>query len=92
MEEAVDPLIQVAGELALLGVKAFMFQEGDDPKTRRAFEEIARVTGGAYGAFNSGAASRLAALLQAAASYAAGGRAALEALARESAEARPLLQ
>ena len=31
-----------------------MFQEGDDPAARRAFQEIARVTGGAYGAFNAG--------------------------------------
>ena len=37
-----------AGELALVGVKAFMFQEGDDPAARRAFQEIARLTGGAY--------------------------------------------
>ncbi len=92
MEEAVDPIVAAAGELALLGVKAFMFQEGDDPKARRAFQEVARVTGGAYGAFDQGAAARLATLLRAAASYAAGGRAALEALAREAPEARPLLQ
>ena len=48
MEEAIDPLLAIAGELALVGVKAFMFQEGDDPAARRAFKEIARLTGGAY--------------------------------------------
>ena len=92
MEESVDPLIQTAGELALLGVKAFMFLEGDDPNARRAFQEIARVTGGAFGSFDAGAASRLAALLKAAASYAAGGRGALEAFAKQTPEARLLLQ
>ena len=74
-----------AGELALVGVKAFMFQEGDDPAAQRAFKEIARVTGGAYGAFNAGSAARLEALLKAAACYAAGGRAALEAAGARSA-------
>ena len=64
MEERVDPLLATAAELALVGVKAFMFQEGDDPAARRAFKEIARLTGGAYEAFNAGAAARLEALLQ----------------------------
>jgi len=91
MEENVDEVVSVAGDLALAGLKAFMFQEGDDPKARRAFQEIARVTDGAYGAFDAGSAARLEALLRAAASYAAGGRSALEALARRDPEARPLL-
>ena len=81
-----------AGELALVGVKAFMFQEGDDPAAERAFQEIARLTGGAYGAFDAGSAARLEALLRAAAAYAAGGREALEALARDDSQARPLLE
>ena len=91
MEEAPESLFAVAGELALAGVKAFMFQEGDDRRARTAFQEIARVTGGAYGAFNAGSAARLATLLRAAAAYAAGGRSALEALASKEADARPLL-
>jgi hypothetical protein len=92
MEEGVDPLMRLAGELALCGVKAFMFQEGDDPAARRAFQEIARLTGGAYSAFDAGAAARLEALLRAAATYAAGGRAALETQAIGDAHARALLQ
>jgi len=91
MEENADTLCGLAGELALLNVKAFAFQEGDDPRARSAFQEIARLTGGAYGAFDAGAAARLAALLRAAAAYAAGGRSALEALAAREPEARPLL-
>jgi hypothetical protein len=91
MEENFEEVLGAAGELALAGVKAFMFQEGDDPNVRRAFQEIARLTGGAYGAFDSGSASRLATLLRAAAAYATGGRQALEALSAREADARQLL-
>jgi hypothetical protein len=82
MEENPDALAALAGELALRGVKAFMFQEGHDPAARRTFNEIARLTGGAYSAFDAGASDRLASLLRAAAAYAAGG---YVALAREAA-------
>ena len=41
-----------AGELGLLGVPAFMFQEGDDPVAEQAFREIARLTRGAYCRFD----------------------------------------
>ena len=91
MEESLDELLGVAGELALAGVKAFLFQEGDERRARVAFQEIARLTGGAYSAFDAGSAARLATLLRAAAAYAAGGRMGLEALAAKEAEARPLL-
>ena len=84
MEENIDELCGAAGELALLGVKAFMFHEGSDAKAARAFREIARITGGAYAAFDASAADRLAALLGAAAAYAAGGRGGLEAFATAS--------
>ena len=92
MEENLDSLLAVAGELALAGVKAFMFQEGDDPEAARAFQEIARLTGGAYGAFDASAAHRLEGLLRAAAAYAAGGRAGLEAQALKEDAARLLLR
>ncbi len=91
MEESPDALAALAGELALLGVKSFMFQEGHDPAARASFSEIARLTGGAYGAFDAGSSSRLAALLRAAAAYAAGGHAALVREAANDAEARLLL-
>ena len=83
MEENVDALCGLAGELGLLGVKAFMFHEGADPAAARAFREIARLTGGAYAAFDQSAAQRLASLLAAAAAYASGGSRALEAMALE---------
>jgi hypothetical protein len=92
MEENIDALLAIAGELTLVGVKAFMFQEGDDPDASRAFREIARLTGGAYGAFDASAAHRLEALLRAAAAYAAGGRAGLEAQALKEDAARLLLR
>ncbi|MGE3145104.1 MAG: VWA domain-containing protein [Pseudorhodoplanes sp.] len=80
MEEAVDDLCAAAGELGLLGIPAFMFQEGDDAVAERAFREIARLSRGAYCKFAPNAAHELAELLRAAAAYAAGGRKALTAL------------
>jgi hypothetical protein len=77
MEEKLDDLCHAAGELGLLGVPAFMFQEGFDPITEQAFREIARLTRGAYCRFDPGAAHQLAELLRAAAAYAAGGMRAL---------------
>ncbi len=77
LEERIDPLCATAGELALLGVKAFMFHEGQDPTAARGFKEIARLTNGAYASFDASAPQRLAALLGAAAVYAAGGHTAL---------------
>jgi hypothetical protein len=91
-EEAAEAAYAAAGELALAGVKAFMFQEVENPIAARAFAEIARLTGGVYSAFDAGAAHRLEALLRAAAAYAAGGRDALELQAHNSEAARLLLR
>src|ERR1043166_6038415 len=77
MEESVDELCTKAGELGLLKVPAFMFQEGGDADAERAFREIARLTGGAWWRFDPGAAAQLRELRPAAACYAAGGREAL---------------
>ena len=77
MEEPIDELCAKAGELGLLKVPVFMFQEGHDPVAERAFREIARLTGGAWCRFDPGAAAQLRELLRAVAAYAAGGREAL---------------
>lgn len=77
MEENIDQLCQQAGEIGLLGVRMFMFQEGNDTIAQNAFREIARLTGGAYSRFDSGSADHLRELLSAVAVYATGGRAAL---------------
>jgi hypothetical protein len=82
MEEDIDNLANLAGELGLLGVPAFMFQEGHDTAAERAFREIARLTKGAYCRFDAGSADQLRELLRAVAAYAAGGRKALEGSAR----------
>ena len=92
MEESVDALCAAAGELGLLGIKGFLFQEGHDPVAEGAFREMARLTGGAYARFSAGAADALRDLLRAAAAYAAGGRPALERIAKAGGEdARRLL-
>ena len=82
MEEAVDDLCAKAGELGLLKVPVFMFQEGHDAVAEQAFREIARLTGGAWCRFDPGAAAQLRELLRAAAAYAAGGREALLRLSK----------
>jgi hypothetical protein len=84
MEEDVDELCQRAGELGLLGVPMFVFQEGREPKAELAFKEIARLTGGAYCRFDAGSAGQLRELLAAVAVYATGGRKALEDLGAEA--------
>jgi hypothetical protein len=93
MEENVDELCRRAGELGLLKVPVFMFQEGDDPTAEQAFREIARLSGGAWCRFDPGAAAQLRELLRAVAAYAAGGREALKRLStRETSAARLLAQ
>lgn len=77
MEEDVDELCQLAGELGLLGVPAFIFHEGYEPIAERAFKQIARLTRGAYCHFDASSAQQLRDLLSAVAVYAAGGRRAL---------------
>lgn len=84
MEESVDSLCQAAGELGLLNVPVFMFQEGNDPVAENAYREIARLSRGAYGRFDAGSAHQLGELLRAVAAYAAGGIKALAELKRSS--------
>jgi hypothetical protein len=91
MEENVDDLCVKAGELGLLKVPAFMFQEGRDPVAENAFKEIARLTGGAWCRFDPGAAAQLRELLRAAAAFAAGGREALLRLSKSGGGAAKLL-
>jgi hypothetical protein len=83
LEEDIDKLGAVAGELGLLGVPAFLFQEGGDAIADFAFGQIARLTGGAHCRFDAGSAKMLRELLSAVAVFAAGGRKALENHARE---------
>ena len=90
MEERPGELCDAA---AGLKVPVFLFQEGDDDEVKRVFERIARLTKGAHGCFDTGAASQLRALLRSVAAYAAGGILALENLShRDGGAARLLAQ
>ena len=91
MEEKIDALCAKAGELGMLKVPVFLFQEGHDAVAEQAFREIARLTGGAWCRFDPGAAAQLRELLRAAAAYAAGGREALLKLAKNTRGAAQLI-
>lgn len=91
MEEDLDRLCGLAGELGLRGVRGFVFQEGWDPAASAAFAEIARLTGGAHARFDVNAPDSLLELLRGAAAYASGGREALVKLAGQSSAAKGLL-
>jgi hypothetical protein len=82
IEESADELAGLAGRLGLLGLPAFIFQEGQDPVAERTFQQIARLSGGAYSHFDATSPQTLRDLLSAVAVYAAGGRKALEQFGR----------
>ena len=84
LEESPAVLAELAARLGMLGVPAFVFQEGDEPVAQRSFRQIARSTGGAYMSFNADSATALRDLLKGVAVYAAGGRKALVDFARRS--------
>jgi hypothetical protein len=89
MEEDIDALGTIAGELGLNGVPVFIFQEGSDPIANYAFKEIARLSGGACVQFDANSADALKKLLGAVAVFAAGGHRALSDLAKR--EGGPIL-
>ena len=59
MEEKVDRLCRLAGELGLLGVPIFLFHEGRDRTAAAAFKQIASLSHGAYLSFDLASAERL---------------------------------
>jgi hypothetical protein len=77
MEENVERLYQLAGELGLKGVPIFLFHEGGAPIAAEAFQQMAKLSRGAYLRFDLASADRLRDLLGAVAVYAAGGYRAL---------------
>jgi hypothetical protein len=80
IEEDVDPICHVAGELGLRGTPVFCFQEGGSPVVENAFRQVARLSGGAWAPFDAASADALRELLRAVAVFAAGGRPALARL------------
>lgn len=87
IEENVDDLADKAGQLGLLGLPMFIFQEGRDARVEAAFRDFARLTKGAYARFDASAPQELAALLKAVAAYASGGRDLLKLQSGASAQA-----
>ena len=79
MEENADTLCHLAGELALKGTRMFIFQEGHDQLAEKTFREMTRLTSGAWFRLGPNSARDIAELLGAIATYASGGRKALEA-------------
>ncbi len=84
IEESIDDLCQLAGELGLLGVPVFLFQEGNDSTALRGFKQIARLSHGAHCHFDINSPRQLGELLSAVAVYASGGPRALEHYGRHS--------
>ncbi len=82
-EEDVDAVGHEAGQLGLLGLPVFVFQEGDDRTASRLFPQIARLTRGAHCKFDRNSPEELKRLLGAVAAYAAGGRDALLRYSRD---------
>lgn len=78
VEEKIDALSHLAGQLGVLNVPIFVFHEGSDPRAAKAFAQMAHLSGGACCPFDANSASQLRELLSAVAIYAAGGRRALE--------------
>lgn len=92
MEENIDRLANLAGQLGVMNVPLFMFQERGDPQVRQAFKELCRLSGGAYSSFDSASADQLRDLLRAVAVYAAGGLKALQSFSQKSGQSVKLLE
>lgn len=92
MEENLDILADLAGKLGMLNVPLFIFQERGDPHVRQAFQELCRLSGGAYSQFDAASANQLRDLLRAVAVYAAGGLPALQDFSKQSGRTVKLLE
>ncbi|HUH37502.1 MAG TPA: VWA domain-containing protein, partial [Spongiibacteraceae bacterium] len=71
--------------LGLRGLPLFIFQEGDDPAVTQCFQQMARLSRGAWARFDASSAHTLRALLEAVATYASGGADALQKLSGSAA-------
>jgi hypothetical protein len=73
VEEDVDLLCHLAGELGDAQLPIYIFQEGNDPFAQQAFMQMARLSKGAHLQLGAESRQALAALLGAVAAWAAGG-------------------
>lgn len=93
VEENPDSLGALAGQLGILNLPLFIFQEGNNSKVGSIFSQLATLSGGAYCQFDQGSARQLGQLLAAVAVYASGGKSALKNnLLSNDASVRRLLQ
>ena len=88
-EEEADEVVPLAQQLGQLNTPVFMFQEGTNRTVEHVFRDVAKASGGAYCRFDEGSADQLRELLKLVATFAVGGKAALEA--SKSADAVKLL-
>ena len=91
MEERAATLYEWSGQLGLGKLPLFMFQEGRDASTAKAFAELSRLSSGVHCQFDEHSEDQLRDLLTAAASFAAGGVEALQRLEIQSPLARKLI-
>lgn len=84
VEESIDRLGQMAGELGIYRVPLFLFQEGNDSSATRAFKHLAQLSGGAHCHFDASSAEQLGVLLSAVAAYASGGKTAMKGLENQN--------
>lgn len=84
VEEDGDALCHKAGQLGVMNIPLFMFQEGGLPGVQSIFQQMAQLSGGAWSPFDRNSASELKDLLSAVAIFAAGGARALEDFSRTS--------
>jgi hypothetical protein len=91
LEEAPGPLSELAGEMGLRRLPAFLFQEGREEGAASAFATIARLSGGAHCQFDHHSEQQLLELLTTVAVYASGGAGPAQRLTLRSPAARRLL-
>ncbi len=91
IEEPADKLCNLAGQLGILSIPVFIFHEGHDTEVKTVFQQMAKLSNGAYCPFNHQSPHSLAALLGAIAVYASGGRKALEKYKSKEPDAVKLL-
>ncbi len=90
-EENLDTVAELAGQLKILGLPLFIFQEGYDPTATYAFGQLCALSGGAHCRFDTHSAAQLGQLLSAVAVYASGGTAALKRLSGHGSKQAKLL-
>ncbi len=92
-EEPVDELCHTAGELGMLRTPVFMFHEGNEAHASAVFQQVSKLSGGAYAPFDRNSPQVLKDLMAAVAVYASGGAKALQDYSsRRSPEVKRLTQ